>query len=292
LGNRDTLRAARGHAVFYMASLRTPFSAFLAIVLYRLRGKPVVYGFHDTLSQPSRLLKLMGPLISHYVFHSDYAKQQFEAHNPWAVSRNSPIIPYSVKYTPTAAPSPLPSDSRVILFIGQIAKYKGADLLIEAFLKIKDAYPDVTLHFVGAPHADFEAEFRDALRAEARIVAWGYRVDAHDFLKSAYVLVQPSRPSMVAESFGRGVVEAMAAGVPSVCFRSGALPEHVIHEETGLICDQESSDCLAQKLGLLLDQPDLRNTYVRQARARYDEYYAPEMLRERWIEFFQSLQSE
>jgi len=99
-------------------------------------------------------------------------------------------------------------------------------------------------------------------------------------------------PSLFAESFGRGVVEAMAAGVPSVCFRSGALPEHVIHEETGLICDQESSSCLAKQLSILLGDSSLRDNYAHRAHIRYENHYAPEKLKGRWVMFFQNLRRQ
>lgn len=292
LSNRDTLLASGGKDIFYIPSLRAIYSVFFTILYYRLQRKPVVYGFHDTLDKPSRLLKLLGPLISNYVFHSQFTRNCFEQNNTWSIPRNSPTLPNVVRYMPSSTPSPLPEHSRTILFVGQIAPYKGADLLIEAFCKIKDDYPDVTLHFVGTPHNDYQDTFQTKINLpsnEHRIVHWGYRDDVHEFLKSAHIFVQPSRPSMFAEAFGRGVVEAMAAGVPSICFRCGALPEHVIHEVTGLICDDESSECLAEQLRKLLENTKLQEMYGEQARARYETIYAPDIVKSMWIEYFQGL---
>lgn len=292
LGNRDTLRASFGKDAFYLSSLRTPFSALLTIIFYRLRGKPVIYGFHDTLNKPSRLLRLLGTSIPHYVFHSANTRDRFIRSNPWAAARNMPVIPNIVKYAPSSAPCPMPLNSRSILFIGQIAQYKGADVLLEAFLQLISTYSDITLHFVGSVHNDFQETFTDTINApeaDGRIIHWGYREDRHDFLKGAYILVQPSRPSMFAESFGRGVVEAMAAGVPAVCFRSGALPEHVIHQETGLICGEESPECLAYSLRILLDDRNLRDKLANAARTRYKSRYSPEIVRKQWVYYFQGL---
>jgi len=295
LGNRDTLRASRGSEMFFITSLRTPYSAFLAILAYWLRRKPVMYHWHDTLDKPSRLLRALGPLISHYVFVSEYTRARFEANNTWAITRNSPVIPNIIRYAPSSAPSPLPPNSRAILFVGQITRYKGVDLLIEAFLQIKADYPDITLHFIGTPHDDFRKYFFDAINdpeCQGRITHWGYREDVDDFLKSAYILAQPSRPSLFAEAFGRSAVEAMAAGVPAICFRSGALPENVIHGETGLVCDEEDAKCLAHHIRTLLDDPSLRHRYAQQARTRYEKYYAPEILKAHWMTFLQSLRTE
>lgn len=108
-GNIDTLRYSFGKDVFYMPSPRTPYSAFLVLIFYRLWRKPVVLGFHDTLQTPSVLLRWIRPLIPHFVFHSHYAKRAFEASNPWAINRNSPVIYNIVKYRPSASVSPLES---------------------------------------------------------------------------------------------------------------------------------------------------------------------------------------
>jgi hypothetical protein len=50
--------------------------------------------------------------------------------------------------------------------------------------------------------------------------------------------VHSGPPSRFHESFGRRAVEAIALGVPTVCFLSGTLHEIVVHEETGLACDE------------------------------------------------------
>jgi len=295
LGSRDAFFASRGFDILYTPSLRSIYSLLPTLIAYRLLGKPTVYAFHDTLGKPSRLLQYIGPLVSHYIFYSNYTKSQFVAHNSWATMREMPVIPNVVTYNPTSAPSPLLSYPKSILYLGQIARYKGADLLIEAFRQISATYPTATLHFLGEPHTDFKSDF-DSLISSAdlagRVVHWGYREDVHDFLKEAYIFVQPSRPSMFAESFGRGVVEAMAAGVPSVCFKSGALTEHVLDGETGLVCNDETAECLAANLHKLLDDEHLRDRLGSKAQERYQKHYAVDVIRQRWVTYFQGLKTK
>jgi glycosyltransferase involved in cell wall biosynthesis len=99
--------------------------------------------------------------------------------------------------------------------------------------------------------------------------------------------VHSSPPSRFHESFGRSVVEAMALGVPTVCFRSGALQEIVVHEETGLICD-ESAASLTAALNRFLMDVAFRNRCGGNARRRYNELFSPGVVRDRWLQFFKS----
>jgi glycosyltransferase involved in cell wall biosynthesis len=96
--------------------------------------------------------------------------------------------------------------------------------------------------------------------------------------------VQPSPPSRFHESFGIGLVEAMSFGIPSVCFRSGAFEEIMIHEETGLICEDEQPQALAESIQRLLGDIDLRNYCGQQAFKRYHERYSQSLVKEKWLE--------
>ena len=55
--------------------------------------------------------------------------------------------------------------------------------------------------------------------------------------------------SHFAESFGRTVVEAMAAGRPVVCYDRGAPPSLVIDGETGIVAP---ADCVASVADVVL----------------------------------------
>jgi glycosyltransferase involved in cell wall biosynthesis len=159
------------------------------------------------------------------------------------------------------------------------------DLLIEAFSALAGKYRTFTY---GSPAgcmtriARGSSELANSAHRD-RIHYLGYHDDIHEILQSAYVLAIPTRPSRFHESFGRVAAEAMAVGVPSVCFKSGALEEVVVHRETGLVCDVESAECLAANLEEFIGQPDLRDLCGRNARLRYDRHYSEEMVRRDWL---------
>lgn len=68
------------------------------------------------------------------------------------------------------------------------------------------------------------------------------------------------------EGFGIPPVEAMAAGVPVVATRSGAIPEMVKDNQTGFLVSKNDPRGLAEKLLRLLHDDDLRRTMGRAGR--------------------------
>ena len=100
----------------------------------------------------------------------------------------------------------------------------------------------------------------------------GWREDVADCFAAAAVHCCPSLPS-IRESFGLVVLEAKTAGIPSVVFRSGALPELVSHRTDGWVCDEPSAEALAAGLTYFLADADRRaaaGTKARESLARFD----------------------
>lgn len=59
----------------------------------------------------------------------------------------------------------------------------------------------------------------------------------------------------------RSIVEAMSMGLPVVATDIRGCREAVVHQETGLIVPPQDSAKLAEALGILLANPDLRLAY-------------------------------
>jgi glycosyltransferase involved in cell wall biosynthesis len=68
----------------------------------------------------------------------------------------------------------------------------------------------------------------------------------------------------------------MAAGCPVVAARVAALPDAVIHGETGLLVDQGGADEVAAALERLLANPESRLAMGEAGRRRAAALFAPE----------------
>ena len=136
------------------------------------------------------------------------------------------------------------------LFVGELRRLKGVDLLIEA-LATANARQPVTLTVVGAgPDA---AEFKDlaAARGIAGKVTFAGAMPARRAFSLGQFLVMPSR----AESFPYIVLEAAAARLPIIATRVGGIPEITEGTDTPLV-EPENVAALAAAMFDALAAPD------------------------------------
>ncbi len=126
----------------------------------------------------------------------------------------------------------LNKDDFVMVFTGRVSPIKGIGELVHAMTQL-DALPQVKLLVVGGSfyggNVSGDVEFYERLRKEAatlgnRIVFTGFRPysDIPSILRMCDLSVLPSTCQ---EAFGMTALEAMAAGVPILCTRSGGMPE-------------------------------------------------------------------
>jgi glycosyltransferase involved in cell wall biosynthesis len=68
----------------------------------------------------------------------------------------------------------------------------------------------------------------------------------------------------------------MAAARPVIARRVGALPETVVHGETGFLIDDDSPESVAQALETILEDPERRLAMGRAGRVRVEECFGPD----------------
>jgi glycosyltransferase involved in cell wall biosynthesis len=152
--------------------------------------------------------------------------------------------------------------SRYVLAIGTVEPRKDYPSLVEAFTSVSRAHPQVALVIVGADGwgADRLAAAIAASPARDRILRPGYLDDASlaVALEQAAVLAYPS----VYEGFGFPPLQAMAAGVPVVTTKVGAIPEVV--GDGAVLVDAGDANALADALvGVLDGGPDIEALVAR-----------------------------
>lgn len=284
--NVAILKGARSKDVLYVPGISAGSSSMLAALLYRATGRRVIHHFHD-LGTNNILFPLWIPLVTDFIHNTQFGYEEIVQKLPAIKRKRNIIVPYILEVDSHIPEDPearrLLEGKRNLFFVGQVSRHKGVDILLEAFNVVAPRYPDVMLHLVGGCGEDFRRELNRQLSRElaGRVEFWGFREDAIQLLRYAYLYVHSSPPSRFHESFGRSVVEAMAQGVPTACFRSGALQEIVLHEKTGLICE-ESASSLASALHRFLEEPKFRDACGKRARERYEQQYSSAVIRPRW----------
>ena len=155
-------------------------------------------------------------------------------------------------------------EARRVVFAGQIIPPKGLHLLLDAIGMLAARQVEVSLDVIGDLDgwiSPVYGAYRDEIRHRAsrddlagRVRFLGWRDDVIEVMAEAAVHCCPSLPE-IRESFGLVVLEAKAAGVPSVVFPSGALVEQVTDGVDGLVCASPTADALAEAIGTFLADP-------------------------------------
>ncbi len=164
-------------------------------------------------------------------------------------------------------------DAPLILWVGRLEKLKGVEILVDAVAQLDRR--DFTLMIVGGDER--ASELREELQAQAAALGISANVEfrsavPHDSLpwyySAADVCVVPS----YYESFGLVAVEAMACGTPVVASRVGGLVSTVIDGVTGYLIPWRCPEPFAEKLEVLLGNPELRTNFSRAARKSVERF--------------------
>lgn len=149
-------------------------------------------------------------------------------------------------------------EGRTFVYMGQLNPEKGVDLIVSAALKLCRERSDV--RFLIAGDYIWENPFARALMQKvevagmhAQIVFLGYVENIHLLLDLADVHLCPT---LTEEPLSNTVVEAKAAGVPSIVFPSGGLPEIVESGVDGFVVQERTRSALEAALESYLDMPD------------------------------------
>jgi glycosyltransferase involved in cell wall biosynthesis len=180
--------------------------------------------------------------------------------------------------TPPLPQRPEPGPFR-FLFVGRDPRRKGADLVVEAFLRLRGRGLDVRLTLVG--HATSGACGR-----EEGIEAYGW-TDRKQLYAELYpradALVLPSR----VEGFGLAPIEAMSFALPVIATQYGALPEAIVHGETGLLVPCGDGAALERAMESLVLDPAAARDMGTAGRARFEAEYTRERFHARVRAFYE-----
>lgn len=194
----------------------------------------------------------------------------------------------------TARTVPWQPGTSVVALLGRISRGKGHTKLIEAAPAILERAPEAQFALIGSVSegeeeyaADLDAKIK-AAGLDDRVHKLGFRDDVPAVLSLCTLLVAPSE----SESLGNVVLEGMAAGLPVVAARSGALPELVVHRETGLLYDVNDAAGLEKAVNEVLTDPSRSASFGSAGRARVTQEYDRAHRTDRVLKLYQDVLAE
>lgn len=204
---------------------------------------------------------------------------------------------------------------RTLICVGRITPEKGLHIVIEAFNRLADRYPDLELSLIGQERitpAEFLIELSDDPRLkplkafypgsyrkrilEGLAPSLSSRVSlsghvSHSEMASIYTEATVFLNASYYESFGIPVAEAMACGVPVVATRAGGVPEIVEDGVSGLLVEPGDAQALVGAITALLEDAGLRERLASAARERIRERFNWDSIAARLADFYREMDS-
>lgn len=164
----------------------------------------------------------------------------------------------------------------IVLFVARLEEVKGCEYAIRAMEVVQQTNPEWEFVVIGdgSLRSDLEAAARQRLRS-ARFLGMQPAQIVREWMNRASIFCVPSIVASdgATEAFGLVFAEAQAMGLPVVSFRSGGIPEAVVHSETGFLAAEGDWAALANYIGLLISRADLRRSMSEAGRRRIERHF-------------------
>jgi glycosyltransferase involved in cell wall biosynthesis len=184
---------------------------------------------------------------------------------------------------------PAAAGKKVILFLSRLDPKKGIELLLRAFIGIKQSEADSLLVIAGNGDDQYVASLRrtaDELGIQDDILWTGFLGPEQKSaaFAAATVFVLPS----YSENFGIAAAEALAAGVPCVLSDQVALSDYLQNNDSALVVPCESG-AIANAIGELLSKPEMRARLASRGRQVAVERFSSQAVGKALLDLYRSI---
>lgn len=177
----------------------------------------------------------------------------------------------------------IPAECFILLSVCRLVAKKGIDFLLAAFADLRASMPDAHLVIVGnGPHYRDYLRYRDERGLSGSVTFTGqvphHKVAAYYKASDLFVLAsrETTHPKLGlrdAETMGRVLCEANAAGIPVVASRCGGIPSVVTDGRNGLLFKPDDVSEFKNRVHLIRDDELLRNQLISEGRRRAREHF-------------------
>lgn len=179
------------------------------------------------------------------------------------------IIPIGVDFKPWDPQEFLEKEEHpTFVYVGRYASYKGIDVAVEAFGRLKEVYPNARLWILGKKNEKYVSECLVPISNKyglswgtaeegADIISWGFVSEQKklNLLSRATALLFPS----IREGWGIPISEAGDVGTPSIVFDSPGIRDAVNFGKAGYLCHTNNEKGLLEQMMLAIDDKTLYN---------------------------------
>ena len=262
-------------------NLPDPTNSILALAASMIRQKPIIITYHADILKEGTTLQLFktfyDPLLNILlkrakkilVTSPNYAKQSTTLKPHLAKTEVTPSFVDLNRFNPSRKDANLtkslaPSGEKIILFVGRLVPYKGVNILLESFQKIRDASHTMLVIVGGGSEKKQLMQQAELLGLKDSVK---FTSDVPDkelplYFGSCDLLVLPSITRQ--EAYGLVLVEAMASAKPVITTNFSGMPyvlgdeklekigENMMEAQAGILVPPNDSYTLAKAMMKIL----------------------------------------
>lgn len=177
-----------------------------------------------------------------------------------------------------------------IIFLSNLIESKGVSVLLDACAILQQKGISFECDFVGAEGDIHSSEFdekvqRKGLSNRVNYLGSKFGKDKQELLENADVFAFPTYYAN--ECFPLVILEAMSAGLAVISTFEGGIPDIVEEEITGFLIPQKESESLAEKLEILIKNPDLRRQMGKAGRLKFEREFTLRKFELKLVEILQ-----
>lgn len=260
----------------------------MVIILVKLFEKKIVYHFHNkgVITRQERFAdNLLYRIVfgnSDVILLSEYLYPDIKKYVPEE----------KVHYCPNGIPdirNQLPKISQnkqivEVLFLSNLMESKGVLILLKACKILEKKKLPYHCTIVGEEGQIRAKQFQlmvseSELDSKVDYVGPKYDQERNEIFSNTDIFVHPTYN----DCFPLVLLEAMQNSVPVVSTFEGGIPDIVEDGKTGFLVPQKNSQALAQKLEILINNPELRQQMGIAGRKRYEENFTLEHFEKRMV---------
>lgn len=180
----------------------------------------------------------------------------------------------------------LDDDTLVIANISAFVGFKDHVTFVNAAEIIKPQIKKVKFVLIGV------GELQDEIKQLAKdkglendIIFLGFRKDIPEIFPDFDIFMFTSK----LEPTGGVLLEAYASHVPVIAAKAGGVPEVIVENETGLLCEKENPQAFADAVMKLVNNPELKKSLVEKGYNYLLENFTKEVIAEKMLHVLQDV---
>ncbi|MGM8213956.1 N-acetyl-alpha-D-glucosaminyl L-malate synthase BshA [Bacillaceae bacterium W0354] len=168
-------------------------------------------------------------------------------------------------------------NEKVLIHISNFRKVKRVEDVVKVFKKVNERI-DAKLLLVGdGPEYKNVYELVHSFNLQDRVIFLGRQDNIHDLLAISHLKLLLSDK----ESFGLVLLEAMISGIPCIGTNTGGIPEVIVNNEDGFICEVGNIEQISAKALQVLQNDQLWQTFSTNAKANaFNKFHANKIVKQ------------